>query len=83
MALAVDTAKESVPLLSAEVNGIREAAVFMQAMCNLAMPTKTLIEHDRKAYNINSEPERPQNELATFLANISARSSRLLIAGLS
>ena len=70
-------------LLGASATGICEAAVFMKAMCNLAMATKTLIEQDRKALSLDSEPERPQDELATFLADISARSSRHLIKELS
>ena len=82
LALAVDAAKESVLLVGASVTDIREAAVFMQAVCNLATATKTLIEQERKAYNLDSEPERAQDEFAAFLADISARGSRLPIGGL-
>ena len=58
---------------------IREAAVFMQAVCNLAMATKTLIAQERKAYNLDSKPERQQDEFVAFLADSSARGSRLPI----
>ena len=44
-------------LLGASATGICEAAVFMKAMCNLAMATKTLIAQERKAYNLDSKPE--------------------------
>ena len=46
------------------------------------MATKTLIEQEHKAYNLDSEPERPQDEFAGFLADISAKGSRLPIEGL-
>ena len=78
LALAVDAAKASVLLLGFDVKDIREAAVFMQAVCNLANATKTLIEQERKVYNLDSEPERPQDEFAAFIADISARGSRLV-----
>ena len=82
LAQAVDAAKASVLLLGSEVKDIREAAVFMQAVCNLATATKTLIEQERKAYNLDSEPERPQDEFAAFIADLSARGSRLPIGWL-
>lgn len=81
LASSVDQAKASVLLLGSKVNGIREASLFMQAVCNLANATRTLIDLERKSYNLDAEAERsnPQDAFATLLDGISARGSRLPI----
>jgi hypothetical protein len=84
LALSVDQAKEAVRLTGSEVTCIREAAVFMQAVCNLAAATKTLIEHERKAYGLDSDPERgttAQDDFALLLEDIASRGSRLPVGG--
>ena len=84
LASSIDKAKDSILLLGASVSGIREAAVFMQAVCGLATATKILIEQERKAHGLDSasSSERSgQDDFADFLADLSARGSRLPIAG--
>ena len=81
LALAVDQAKASVLLPGTAVTSIREAAVFMQAVGNLAASTKTLVELERKVYNIDSAQEHPKDAFGAFLPDLSARGSRLPIAG--
>lgn len=75
---AVATAKATLLSLSSSVVDMREAAVFVQAVGNLATATKTLIEQERKAFSIDSDkPETPSDSFAGFLADLSARGSRL------
>lgn len=84
LALSIDKARDTILLLGASVSGIREAAVFMQAVCGLATATKILIEQERKAHGLNnaSSSERSgPDDFADFLADLSARGSRLPIAG--
>jgi len=83
LALSVDRAKEAVLLLGSTVTCIREAAVFMQAVCNLATATKTLIEQERKSYNLDSEAEQSnqQDDFALLLEDIASRGSRLPVGG--
>jgi len=54
---AVVTAKHKLMVLGDSVADIREAATFVQAVGNLATATKTLIEQERKAHNLDDEPE--------------------------
>jgi hypothetical protein len=54
---AVETAKHKLMVLGDSVADIREAATFVQAVGNLATATKTLIEQERKAHNLDAEPE--------------------------
>lgn len=52
---AVDTAKLKLESLGETVSDIREAAVYVQAVGNLAAATKTLIEQERKSHNLDDE----------------------------
>jgi hypothetical protein len=52
---AVETAKHKLMVLGDSVADIREAATFVQAVGNLATATKTLIEQERKAHNLDEE----------------------------
>jgi len=84
LALSVDQAKEAVRLTGSEVTCIREAAMFMQAVVGLATATKTLIEQERKAYGLDSEPDRSttaQDDFALLLEEIALRGSRLPVGG--
>lgn len=82
LAIAVDQAKTCVLLLGSSVTGIREAAVFMQAVGNLASATKTLIEQERRAYNIDdSKHQTEQNDFTALMANLAERGSRLPTGG--
>ena len=56
LADAVDQAKTKLLSLGDSVADIREAATFVQAAGNLASATKTLIEQERKAYQLDDEP---------------------------
>ena len=56
LADAVDQAKAKLLSLGDSVADIREAATFVQAAGNLATATKTLIEQERKAYQLDDEP---------------------------
>lgn len=51
----VETAKAKLMLLGDTVADIREAATFVQAVGNLATATKTLIEQERKAHNLDDD----------------------------
>lgn len=53
---AVETAKAKLLALGDTVADIREAATFVQAVGNLATATKTLIEQERKAHNLDDAP---------------------------
>ena len=81
---AVETAKHKLMVLGDSVADIREAATFVQAVGNLATATKTLIEQERKAHNLDDEQGKNPGEsepLAEFLAELSARGSRLPVGG--
>ena len=81
---AVETAKHRLMVLGDSVADIREAATFVQAVGNLATATKTLIEQERKAHNLDDEQGKNPGEgepLAEFLAELSARGSRLPVGG--
>lgn len=54
---AVETAKDKLMLLGDSVADIRAAATFVQAVGNLATATKTLIEQERKAHNLDAEQD--------------------------
>lgn len=56
LADAVDQAKAKLLSLGDTVADIREAATFVQAVGNLATSTKTLIEQERKAHNLDDAP---------------------------
>ena len=62
---AVDAAKDKVLALSGTVTDMREAATFAQAVGALATATKTLIEQERKAHNLDdaSAAEAGQHEV--------------------
>lgn len=53
LAGAVDHAKAKLLELGDSVADIREAATFVQAVGNLANATKTLLEQERKAHNLD------------------------------
>ena len=78
LAIAVDKAKDCVLLLGASVTCIREAAVFMQAVGNLAAATKVLIEMERRTHNLDdSKHQTAQNDLAALLDTLAEQGSRL------
>lgn len=52
---AVTSAKDKLMELGDAVTDIREAATFVQAVSHLATATKTLIEQERKAHNLDEE----------------------------
>ena len=81
LAAAVEKAKASVLLRSEDVTNIRDSSVFMQSVCNLANATRTLLELERKSYNLDAETERtnPQDAFAALLDDIASRGSRLPI----
>ena len=83
LASSIDKAMDTILLLGASVSGIREAAVFTQAICNLVTSTRVLLELERKAYNLDSEAERanPQDAFTVLLDEIASRGSRLPIRG--
>lgn len=58
---AVDAAKQKLMTLGYDVADIREAAVLVQAVGNLAAATKTLIEQERKAHNLDDDPDTSDN----------------------
>lgn len=55
---AVEQAKSKLLSLGASVGDIREAAVFVQGVANLASATKLLIEQERKAFNLDEQVQR-------------------------
>lgn len=75
LASAVDTAKEKLLILGDSVADIREAATFVQAVGNLATATKTLIEQERKAHNLDAEQPKPESEVSTLLQSLGPRSA--------
>lgn len=52
---AVEQAKAKLLSLGASVGDIREAAVFVQGVANLASATKTLIEQERRAFALDDQ----------------------------
>jgi len=56
LADAVEQAKAKLLSLGASVTDIRDAAVFVQGVCHLAAATRTLIEQERKAFNLDEQP---------------------------
>ena len=52
---AVEQAKAKLLSLGASVGDIREAAVFVQGVANLASATKLLIEQERKAFDLDEQ----------------------------
>lgn len=75
LASAVDTAKEKLLILGDSVADIREAATFVQAVGNLATATKTLIEQERKAHNLDVVQPKPESEVSTLLQSLGPRSA--------
>jgi predicted DNA-binding protein YlxM (UPF0122 family) len=59
---AVEKAKKKLMALGDSVADIREAATFVQAVGNLATATKTLIEQERKAHNLDADDPDPETE---------------------
>jgi len=41
--------------MGASVTDIRDAAVFVQGVCHLAAATRTLIEQERRAFNLEEQ----------------------------
>lgn len=72
---AVETAKAKLLQLGDSVSDIREAATFVQAVGNLATATKTLIEQERKAFNLDDAPPERKDSLAEFLCEIAGGNS--------
>lgn len=64
LAAAVDEAKARLLALGPQAIDVREAAVFVQAVGNLANATKTLIEQERKAHSLDEQ----QREAASYEA---------------
>lgn len=62
LAAAVDQSKARLLSLGDSVADIREAATFVQAVNSLANSTKTLIEQERKAYQIDDEAPDTSNK---------------------
>ena len=56
LAGAVDQARAKLLELGDSVADIKEAATFVQAVGNLASATKTLLEQERKAHNLDDAP---------------------------
>lgn len=54
---AVAIAKAKLMAIGDSVTDIREAGAFVQAISNLATATKTLIEQERKAHNLDAEQD--------------------------
>lgn len=75
LAGAVDIAKDKLLTLGDSVADIREAATFVQAVGNLATATKTLIEQERKAHNLDIEPTKPESEVSSLLQSLGSRSA--------
>jgi predicted DNA-binding protein YlxM (UPF0122 family) len=57
---AIEIAKQKLLTLGDTVADIREGATFVQAINNIATATKTAIEQERKAHNLDAEPEADQ-----------------------
>jgi hypothetical protein len=71
LAGAVETAKSKVLGFSDALVDIREAAVFVQAVGNLANATKVLIEQERKAHGLDDQAQQQggyEEMLAAVLA---------------
>jgi hypothetical protein len=58
----VEAAKNKVTEIADGVADIREAATFAQAVGNLATATKTLIEQERKAHNLDADTSSSAGE---------------------
>ena len=69
LADAVDQAKAKLLSMGDTVADIREAATFVQAVGNLAASTKTLIEQERKAHNLDT-PEADGDEKAAHTVKV-------------
>lgn len=68
---AVDEAKDKVLTFADNLVDIREAAVFVQAVGNLANATKVLIEQERKAHGLDDQAQQQggyEDLLAAVLA---------------
>lgn len=71
LAAAVDEAQGRVLGFSDKLVDIREAAVFVQAVGNLANATKVLIEQERKAHGLDDQA-RQQSSYEDLLAEVLA-----------
>jgi hypothetical protein len=58
LAAAVDEAKSRLLELGPQSIDVREAAVFVQAVGNLANATKVLIEQERKAHALDDQAQQ-------------------------
>jgi hypothetical protein len=54
---AIEIAKQKLLTLGDTVADIREGATFVQAINHIATATKTAIEQERKAHNLDAEPD--------------------------
>lgn len=78
---AVEQAKAKLMSLGSSVTDIRDAAVFVQGVCHLASATRTLIEQERRAFNLDdqqpAETEKEPDRIAS-LALVRARFDEIL-----
>lgn len=63
-----DVAKSKLTAMSDTLADVREVAVFVQAASNLASTTKTIIEQERKAHNLDAETSGSGEKTEDFLA---------------
>lgn len=71
LAAAVDEAQGRLLALGPQAIDVREAAVFVQAVGNLANATKTLIEQERKAHGLDDQAQK-QSSYEDLLAEVMA-----------
>ncbi len=60
----VDRAQAKLESLGEEMESVRDAAVFVQAVSNLTNSTKTLIEAERKSFGLDSTEEKDDKPTA-------------------
>ena len=73
----VETAKRKLMEIGDSVADIREAATLVQAVGNLATATKTLIEQERKAFQLDEpgadESAKPQRRVMIEFVDVVAK----------
>jgi hypothetical protein len=63
---AIEIAKEKLLTLGDTISDIREGATFVQAINNIATATKTAIEQERKAHNLDADSGDDKKDAQTI-----------------